>query len=100
MENIGTNEQQVGRPRMARGLSSLMSDLEAKPEAGTEAAHAGETTIDIGRISPNPEQPRRTFTDSSLDELAASIRENGVIQPLIGLNQETTAVFALPRAPG
>ena len=40
-------------------------------------------TIDIGRISPNPEQPRRTFTDSSLDELAASIRENGVIQPLI-----------------
>ena len=83
MENVGAKEQQVVRPRMARGLSSLMSDLEAKPESGSGAAHADETKIDIGRISPNPEQPRRTFTDSSLDELAASIREKGVIQPLI-----------------
>ena len=83
MENMGAKEQQVGRPRMARGLSSLMADLEAKPASGPGAARAGETTVGIDRISPNPGQPRRTFTDAALDELAASIREKGIIQPLV-----------------
>ena len=35
------------------------------------------------RIAPNPDQPRRTFTEEALEELAASIREKGIIQPLI-----------------
>ena len=38
--------------------------------------------IEIDLISPNPEQPRRTFDEETLAELAASIRELGVIQPL------------------
>ncbi len=38
--------------------------------------------IDIARISPNPEQPRRTFSEESLDELAVSIRELGIVHPL------------------
>jgi len=39
--------------------------------------------VAIDRIVPNPYQPRRTFRDAALDELAASIREHGIIQPLI-----------------
>ncbi|MXY34735.1 MAG: ParB/RepB/Spo0J family partition protein [Boseongicola sp. SB0664_bin_43] len=66
-----------------RGISALMADLEAKPAIGAGAARAGETTVGIDRISPNPGQPRRAFADSALDELAASIREKGIIQPLI-----------------
>ena len=66
-----------------RGISALMADLEAKPASATGAPRAGETTIGIGRISPSPGQPRRTFADSALEELAASIREKGIVQPLI-----------------
>ena len=66
-----------------RGISALMADLEAKPASATGAPRAGETAIGIDRISPNPGQPRRAFADSALDELAASIREKGIIQPLI-----------------
>ena len=83
MANTGVKEQQVGRSRMARGLSSLMTDLDTTPASLAAAPRAGETTIDIDRVSPNPDQPRRTFTDSALDELAASVREKGIIQPLI-----------------
>ena len=66
-----------------RGISALMADLEAKPASATGASRAGETAIGTDRISPNPGQPRRAFADSALDELAASIREKGIIQPLI-----------------
>ena len=66
-----------------RGISALMADLEAKPPSGTGAPRAGETAVGIDRISPNPGQPRRAFADSALDELAASVREKGIIQPLI-----------------
>lgn len=43
----------------------------------------GVSEIDINKISPNPEQPRRFFEETALEELAASIREYGIIQPLI-----------------
>ena len=82
LQGNGVTRQAV-RPRMGRGLSSLMADLEAKPASATGALRAGETAIGIDRISPNPGQPRRAFADSALDELAASIREKGIIQPLI-----------------
>ena len=73
------------RRGLGRGLSALMADVDAAPVpvADSQAPRKPETTIDIARISPNPEQPRRTFTDDALEELAASIREKGIIQPLI-----------------
>jgi len=48
-----------------------------------ENARRPDMTVPIERIVPNPDQPRREFTQDHLDELAASIREKGVIQPLI-----------------
>ena len=39
--------------------------------------------IDIDLIDPNPEQPRTRFSDEKLDELAASIRANGIVQPIV-----------------
>ncbi|MEM0948419.1 MAG: ParB/RepB/Spo0J family partition protein [Pseudomonadota bacterium] len=68
---------------LGRGLSALMADV-GVPE--TEEAHApspAETVIPVAQIVPNPDQPRRQFKQSALEELAASIREKGVIQPLI-----------------
>ncbi|WP_299349203.1 ParB/RepB/Spo0J family partition protein [uncultured Shimia sp.] len=69
---------------LGRGLSALMADVTEDQKMGeASAASRAEMMIPIEKIVPNPEQPRRDFTQDQLDELAASIREKGVIQPLI-----------------
>jgi len=72
------------RKGLGRGLSALLADvatLEDAPRPVGRAATADAIAID--RIRPNPNQPRRDFGEKELEELAASIREKGVIQPLI-----------------
>lgn len=73
------------RRGLGRGLSALMADVEATPgrAAPEQGSRRPETFIDVAQISPNPDQPRRTFGEDALKELADSIREKGVIQPLI-----------------
>lgn len=72
------------RKGLGRGLSALMADVTpaAAETAGGEAPRA-DALIPIDRIYPNPEQPRRAFSAERLKELETSIRENGIIQPLI-----------------
>lgn len=54
------------------------------PEAEQPGApRRADTTLPIEQIVPNPDQPRRSFNEEALSELAASIREKGVLQPLI-----------------
>ncbi|WP_406676074.1 ParB/RepB/Spo0J family partition protein [Roseicyclus sediminis] len=61
-----------------------MADMQPAEAPVREAApQRGERMVPVERIVPNPNQPRRTFAEDALDELAASIREKGVIQPLI-----------------
>ncbi|MFK7763342.1 MAG: ParB/RepB/Spo0J family partition protein [Roseobacter sp.] len=68
---------------LGRGLSALMSDV-AETEATTSAgAVAADRTLPIEQITPNPDQPRKRFADGDLDDLTASIKEKGIIQPLI-----------------
>ncbi|ROU03156.1 ParB/RepB/Spo0J family partition protein [Histidinibacterium lentulum] len=67
---------------LGRGLSALMADVGPTVTA-PDAPRAPERTLPIDRIHPNPDQPRRSFNADALAELAASIREKGVIQPLI-----------------
>lgn len=72
------------RRGLGRGLSALMADVApSAEEADSGAQRKAESMIPIDRIKPNPEQPRRVFQKEALDELASSIREKGVIQPLI-----------------
>lgn len=68
---------------LGRGLSALMADVteaEAKP---TGSSGNTERRVPIEQVEPNPEQPRKRFEQGDLDDLAASIKEKGVIQPLI-----------------
>lgn len=81
---------------LGRGLSALMQDIDtgattdavAAPQGAAVAGGATTTRradakLPIERIRPNPDQPRRNFTPEALEELAASIKEKGIIQPLI-----------------
>ncbi len=65
------------RNALGRGLDSLIS-MDDTPASGTSAINE----IAIDAIAPNPDQPRRSFDEEALNELAASIRELGIIQPL------------------
>tara|TARA_R110002094_G_scaffold41099_6_gene53515 strand:- start:5091 stop:5990 length:900 start_codon:yes stop_codon:yes gene_type:complete len=68
---------------LGRGLSALMADVAETETATSESLAAMERVIPIERIVPNPDQPRKRFEKDDLSDLAASIREKGVIQPLI-----------------
>ena len=65
------------RSALGRGLDSLIS-MDDVPARGSSAIN----DIPLEQISPNPDQPRRTFDEDALEELAVSIRELGIIQPL------------------
>ncbi len=67
----------MARQPLGRGLSALMGD-EKVP-----AVEQGVREIDIDLIDPNPEQPRTRFAEEKLAELAASIRSNGIVQPIV-----------------
>jgi ParB family chromosome partitioning protein len=64
------------RPALGKGLSALLPD--APPATGSAT-----TEVDIDLLAPSDQQPRRTVDDRKLDDLAASIRANGVIQPIV-----------------
>ena len=66
-----------------KGLSSLISDMDTvySKELGFDKNQS--TMIEIDQISPNPFQPRKNFDQEALDELANSIKEFGLIQPII-----------------
>src|SRR5205823_2855896 len=63
------------RKALGRGLSALLGT----PELETEQLRE----IDIDRILPNSHQPRKNFNENALNELADSIRERGVVQPIV-----------------
>lgn len=65
------------RNALGRGLDSLISMSEVQTSGSSQI-----NDIDLSLIKPNPDQPRTTFDQEALEELAASIRELGVIQPL------------------
>ena len=69
------------RSRLGRGLAALIGDV------GDESAALERTRsqrrVPIEFLKPNPRNPRRHFADAELDELAASIKERGIIQPIL-----------------
>lgn len=73
------------KPRgLGRGLSALMADVNPEPvSTQAEAPRNAEILVPIEKIVANPNQPRRQFLQEDLDDLTASIKEKGVLQPLI-----------------
>jgi ParB family transcriptional regulator, chromosome partitioning protein len=67
--------------RLGRGLAALMGDVGEENAPDEQGRKPRRTPIES--LKPNPRNPRRSFTDAELDELAASIRERGIIQPIV-----------------
>ncbi|MBQ5750797.1 MAG: ParB/RepB/Spo0J family partition protein [Bacteroidaceae bacterium] len=77
------------RNALGRGLDALI-DMGEIETSGTSSINE----IELSRIQPNPDQPRREFDDESLEELAASIREIGIVQP-ISLRQQPNGSYQI-----
>ena len=73
---------------LGRGLSALMADVDVTSAGAPQSTQ----TLPVEQITPNPDQPRRAFDPEALAELAASLKNRGVLQPLI--------VRPHPREPG
>jgi ParB family chromosome partitioning protein len=69
----------VAERGMGRGLAAILSV--SAPEAGADAAELRELSVDL--IRPNRDQPRRAFDEAALQALADSVRERGVLQPVL-----------------
>ena len=67
--------------RLGRGLAALIGDVGDETSAADSSRKPRRAPIE--NLRPNPRNPRRSFTDSELDELSVSIRERGIIQPIV-----------------
>lgn len=74
---------------LGRGLSALMADIDAEPVSSTQTSQVApsitkaDSSLPIEKVVANAEQPRQDFVKEDLEELAASIAEKGIIQPII-----------------
>ena len=69
------------RKALGKGLSALLPEPEPEPEGGRGADTTTEVPVD--RLDPNPHQPRTFMDPARLQELAASLRESGMVQPIL-----------------
>src|ERR1700680_741569 len=83
MTNAGDADMadEAGRSRLGRGLAALMGDV--GDETRTVEHGRNQRRVPIEFLRPNPRNPRRNFAEAELDELAASMRERGIIQPIV-----------------
>ena len=72
---------EAARSRLGRGLAALIGDV--GDETSAIERTRSQRRLPVEFLRPNPRNPRRMFSDLELDELAASIRERGIIQPIL-----------------
>jgi ParB family chromosome partitioning protein len=72
----------AARSRLGRGLASLIGDVGAESQSN-ERVSRSQRKVPIEHVRANPRNPRKLFSDTELSELSASIRERGIIQPIV-----------------
>jgi ParB family chromosome partitioning protein len=71
------------RPALGRGMAALLSNAASPPTAIHAAPGRALLMLAIEAVERNPDQPRKRFDEAKLEELAASIREHGVVEPIL-----------------
>ncbi|OJI93565.1 ParB family chromosome partitioning protein [Planktotalea frisia] len=74
---------------LGRGLSALMADVGPERTSSSSSSARPDLIVPVEKVFPNPDQPRRSFTDEHLRDLSASIKAKGIIQPLIVRKRST-----------
>ncbi|MDP3896696.1 MAG: ParB/RepB/Spo0J family partition protein [Mesorhizobium sp.] len=74
--------EDLSRNRLGRGLAALIGDMDRPAQAEAPAVPV-DRRVPIEFIAPNPRNPRRSFADAELDDLAGSIRTHGIVQPIV-----------------
>jgi len=72
---------ELPRPRLGRGLAALIGD--AGDEVAAVDRARGQRRVPVEFLRPNPRNPRKSFDEADLEDLASSIREKGIIQPIL-----------------
>jgi ParB family transcriptional regulator, chromosome partitioning protein len=78
--NPGKLAEDPARSRLGRGLAALIGDMAAETPVDRPR---GQRRLPTAALRPNPRNPRRAFPNAELDELVASLRERGIIQPIV-----------------
>lgn len=78
---------------LGRGLDALIQDKKISPNTGSAQADSGVSMVKISRITTNPLQPRQNFCDDALQELTDSVKEHGVLQPLLARKKANRIVL-------
>ncbi len=73
----------MARTGLGRGLDVLLGQPAGSASGTTPAAAAATTEVPLEKVRPNPQQPRLQFDPTGIEELAASIRRHGVLQPIV-----------------
>ncbi|MFH1794642.1 MAG: ParB/RepB/Spo0J family partition protein [Pseudomonadota bacterium] len=74
--------EDTSRNRLGRGLAALIGDID-RPVPSQMAVPNPDRTVPVEFISPNPRNPRRTFADAELEDLANSLKQHGIVQPVV-----------------
>ncbi|TGQ80956.1 ParB/RepB/Spo0J family partition protein [Mesorhizobium sp. M8A.F.Ca.ET.207.01.1.1] len=82
--------EDLSRKRLGRGLAALIGEID-RPAAPEKPGMSADGKVPIEFISANPKNPRRHFGDAELTDLAQSIREHGVVQPVVARPSPTQA---------
>jgi ParB family transcriptional regulator, chromosome partitioning protein len=77
MNDAKSDQDKLRRPALGRGLAALI------PSAPLASPREGVLFMDVERIKPDPRQPRQHFDPEALEELSQSIREQGILQPVL-----------------
>jgi ParB family transcriptional regulator, chromosome partitioning protein len=92
------------RRRIDEGLSDRLREADSEEMTGRDSHPVNQLTgiqhgalihLPLGEITPNPDQPRKHFDQEALDELTASVRDKGVLQPVIAMKNPRGAGFLL-----
>lgn len=71
------------RPALGRGMAALLSNAAPPPSAPGATSGRSILSLPVEAVERNPEQPRKRFDEAKLDELAASIRQHGIVEPIL-----------------
>ncbi|HEX4237259.1 MAG TPA: ParB/RepB/Spo0J family partition protein [Xanthobacteraceae bacterium] len=86
--NPGKLAEDHARSRLGRGLAALIGDMAAETSVDRPR---GQRRLPTAALRPNPRNPRRAFPNAELDELVASLRERGIIQPIVARSVQGAA---------